>query len=84
MRERAKEIGAFEAKTRLSELLRATERGASYVIRRRGKLVARLVPPAPLPQVEDLATIRASFSEIRGRVAGAVNVRELIEEGRRF
>ena len=39
------EIGAFEAKTRLSELLRQTERGRSFVILRRGKAVARLVPP---------------------------------------
>lgn len=41
---KAAEIGAFEAKTRLSELLRETQRGKSFVIRRRGKAVARLVP----------------------------------------
>ena len=35
------EVSAFEAKTRLSELLRETERGRSFVIRRRGKAVAR-------------------------------------------
>jgi prevent-host-death family protein len=78
------EIGAFEAKTRLSELLRETERGASYVIRRRGKAVARLVPPAPPTRVEDLARVRASFAEIRSRRPGTVSVLELIEEGRRF
>ncbi len=38
-------INAFEAKTRLSELLRETEQGASYIICRRGKEVARLTPP---------------------------------------
>ncbi len=78
------EIGAFEAKARLSELLRETERGVSYVIRRRGKPVARLIPPAPLTQTEDPAKILASFSKIRGRVTGTVNIRELINEGRRF
>lgn len=31
------EVSAFQAKTRLSELLRETERGRSFVIRRRGR-----------------------------------------------
>jgi prevent-host-death family protein len=39
-------MNAFEAKTRLSELLRETEQGASYIICRRGKEVVRLSPPA--------------------------------------
>ena len=39
------EVSAFHAKTHLSSLLRETERGQSYTIRRRGKAVARLVPP---------------------------------------
>lgn len=39
-----REVGAFEAKTRLSELLADVEAGASVTITRRGKPVARLVP----------------------------------------
>jgi len=39
-----REIGAFEAKTHLSELLAEVEAGASVIITRRGKPVARLVP----------------------------------------
>ena len=38
-------VNAFEAKTRLSELLRETEKGVSFRILRRGKEVARLIPP---------------------------------------
>ncbi|MFO7763531.1 MAG: type II toxin-antitoxin system prevent-host-death family antitoxin [Wenzhouxiangellaceae bacterium] len=38
------EIGAFEAKTHLAELLRKAEAGEEVVITRRGKPVARLVP----------------------------------------
>ena len=38
------EIGAFEAKNRLSSLLERAERGEEIVITRRGKPVARLVP----------------------------------------
>lgn len=37
-------IGAFEAKTRLSVLLKRAEAGESFVITRHGQPVARLVP----------------------------------------
>lgn len=77
------EVSAFEAKTRLSELLRETERGKSYVILRRGKPVARLVPPPDHTSAPELAKILAAFREIRKRVPGKVKVRELIEAGRR-
>lgn len=78
------EISAFEAKTRLSELLRETEAGRSFVIRRRGKVVARLTPAVQEPRVPEIARLVASFREIRVHLTGTVKVRELIEEGRRF
>lgn len=37
------QIGAFEAKTRFSELLRNVQRGAGYEILHRGRPVAKLV-----------------------------------------
>lgn len=77
-------VSAFEAKTHLSELLRETERGRSFVIRRRGKAVARLVPPVNEEQASDLVRIIASFREIRKRIPGRVKIRKLIEEGRRY
>lgn len=40
------EIGAFEAKNKLSELLDRVERGEHVVITRRGKPVAALIPAA--------------------------------------
>ena len=39
-------IGAFEAKTRLSELLEQVSRGRTFVITRRGRPVAELRPLA--------------------------------------
>lgn len=39
-----REVGAFEAKTHLSELLAAVEAGESITITRRGKAVAVLSP----------------------------------------
>jgi prevent-host-death family protein len=76
-------IGAFEAKTHLSELLRETEMGRAFVIERRGKPVARLVP-AEDPEPADLKGLDEAFREVRAKVKGKLSVRELIEEGRRF
>jgi prevent-host-death family protein len=41
---RRTEVGTFEAKNKLSELLDRVERGEQVVITRRGKPVAELVP----------------------------------------
>lgn len=82
-RRHLKDVSAFEAKTHLSELLRETERGNSYVIRRRGKPVARLLPPEE-PRREDLGSLVSKLTAIRRRVKGKVDVLRLIEEGRRL
>jgi len=39
-----REVGSYEAKTHLPELLKAVEKGETIVITRRGTPVARLVP----------------------------------------
>ena len=76
-------IGAFDAKTRLSELLRETERGKSFVLTRRGKAVARLVPVETSAQEMELEELIRSFHKIRDKIAEPIDVRELIEQGRR-
>ncbi|RLB58149.1 MAG: type II toxin-antitoxin system prevent-host-death family antitoxin [Deltaproteobacteria bacterium] len=78
------EIGAFEAKTRLSELLRQTERGRSFVILRRGKAVARLVPPGHESAAAGRRAAVDALHEIRRGIAGKVEVRGLIERERRY
>ncbi len=77
-------VSAFDAKTRLSELLRDTEQGKSFVIYRRGKEVARLLPPLKEEKEVDFKKSLASFREIRKGVHGKVSIRKLIDEGRRF
>jgi prevent-host-death family protein len=77
-------VSAFEAKTRLSELLRETEKGVSFRILRRGKEVARLIPPSKDGEKQDSKQVLSSFRKIRDRVPGKMKVRDLIEEGRRF
>ncbi len=55
------DIGAFEAKTRLSELLKKVSRGHVYRITKRGKPVAELRPVADGPR-------RPTFGGDRGRL----------------
>ena len=55
------DIGAFEAKTRLSELLEQVSRGRTYRITRRGKPVAELRPVVA-------AGTRPVFGADRGRI----------------
>ena len=57
----SEDIGAFEAKTRLSELLDKVSRGHVYRITKRGKPVAELRP------VSDERR-RPAFGEDRGRI----------------
>jgi prevent-host-death family protein len=57
-----REIGAFEAKNRLSALLEQVERGEEVVITRRGKPVAKLVP---IDAGHDRDKARAAVQRIR-------------------
>jgi prevent-host-death family protein len=61
-----KEVGAFEAKNKLSMLLDAVERGEEVVITRHGKAVARLVPDRPR---HDVGRAQDAAARIRARAA---------------
>ncbi len=79
-----KDVSAFAAKTHLSAMLREAERGKSFVIRRRGKAVARLVPAAPESPAASIDDIVIAFRKLRANARGKLDVRSLIEAGRRF
>ncbi len=79
-----REIGAFEAKNRLSELLSLAEGGEEIAITRRGKVVARLVPPRASLDREAAAAAVQRIREMRKGVAlGGLKIKDLINEGRR-
>lgn len=59
-----REIGAFEAKNKLGQLLDQVERGEEVTITRHGKPVARLVPPE---KPHDRAAAHAAMRRIRAR-----------------
>jgi prevent-host-death family protein len=48
-----REVGAFEAKNKLGQLLDLVEQGEEITITRHGKEVARLVPPRPARNREE-------------------------------
>jgi len=59
-----REVGAFEAKNKLGQLLDLVERGEEIVITRHGRQVARLVPPK---QAYSRDQARAAIKRIRER-----------------
>lgn len=77
-------VGAYEAKTHLSKLLAAVERGETIVITRHGKEIAHLTPPPK--RVRSVAEALEELRELRkGITLGPdVTIKELIEEGRRW
>ena len=81
-------VGAFEAKTKLAELLDKVEAGESVTITRRGRAVARLVA---VRSEDEQARVQALIDEIKrtrvGRDRGAKpgsTIPELIKAGRRY
>ncbi len=78
-----REIGAFEAKSKLGQLLDRVEAGEEIVITRRGRIVAKLVPPG---NGFDRERARAAAQRIRemrrGVTLGGLKIKDLIAEGR--
>jgi prevent-host-death family protein len=78
------EIGAFDAKTKLSEILRKVDQGERFTITVRGRAVANLVPVAPdrsKARVDAAVEGLLNFPRIKG-VPGET-VLEWIREGRK-
>lgn len=81
------ETGAFEAKAHFGELLVKVSHGASYMITKRGKPVACLVPMSEIEQrrpVDLLAQVKDLQNRIEARygVESELTLKEMIEEGR--
>ena len=81
----ANHIGAFEAKTHFSQILEKAEKGEDFIITKRGKPVAKIIPFEQEPKMtweEALEGFRELRKLYRGK-PGDFNIREAIEEGRR-
>ncbi len=80
-------IGAFEAKTHLSQLLEKVAAGEKFVITRHGKPVAKLVPvdekdePLRLKREEAVKRLKTVGN---GNRLGRLTIRQLIDAGRKY
>jgi prevent-host-death family protein len=67
-------VNIGEAKTRLSELIAATERGEEVVIARAGRPVVRLSAVEPPPSKEEIsARRRAFFGSLKGQISDDID-----------
>lgn len=78
-----RQVGVYDAKTRLPRLIEEVEQGHTVTITRHGKPVARLVPvDARLRTPREAIDALLAFRE--EHTLEGISVRELIEEGRRL
>lgn len=77
-------IGAYEARTHLSQLLDEVAAGRHFTITKHGVPVAVLAPPGPGLRTESRQDTLVALREFRRGVSlGPLELRALIEEGRR-
>ena len=76
------EIGSFEAKNKLSELLELAGKGEEIIITRRGVAVARLVPPESASEQSPKNAASRILDRAKGASLGNVALHSLIS-GRR-
>jgi len=83
---RMKTVGAFQAKTQLSQLLDQVEKGEAVTITRHGRPVAVLAPVAPARPAKTGEEWLAEVKRLRKGIilGGTVTIRQLIDEGRKY
>ena len=76
------EIGAYDAKTKLSELLKQVQAGESFLITKHHIPIARLIPS----DAEDKKPLEDTIQELsvfrKGKALRGLSLKDLIEEGR--
>ncbi len=77
------EVGSYDAKTKLPELLREVERGQRFTITHRGRPVADLVPSGSGTQQTSQAAIESLRAVKRVSGVNAGDIQDWIVEGRR-
>lgn len=76
-------VSVYDGKARFSELVGRAELGRSTVITKRGRVVAKIVP-ASAPGWDRAAVLdEAEAFRRQVKIKGPVDIRKLIEEGRR-
>ena len=77
-------VGAYEAKTHLSELLERVEAGEEITITKHGTPVAKLVPAKKKTTPQERAAAIARIRQLsQGLSLGGLKIKDLIAEGRK-
>jgi prevent-host-death family protein len=76
-------IGIYDARSKLSELIERVQSGEEVVLTRHGEPVARLVPEKRRQKRSRAATVARIRSLARKLDIRDIDIRKLIEEGRR-
>ncbi len=76
------EIGSYEAKTKLPELLRQVKSGRSFTITNRGEAIADLVPSAGAKSKDKAAAAEKLKAFMLADPVRGVDIKALITEGR--
>lgn len=77
-------VGAYEAKTHLSELLEKVEAGEEITITKHGAPVAKLVPIRREATTDERASAIKRIQKLAsGLSLGRLKIKDLISEGRR-
>ncbi|MEB3172359.1 MAG: type II toxin-antitoxin system prevent-host-death family antitoxin [Cyanobacteriota bacterium] len=78
-----KQLGAFEAKTHLSQLLEEVEAGEQVLITRHGKAVARLMPVLPPADEQRRAAVARLRRFRKGKKLKGLSLIDLRDQGRK-
>jgi prevent-host-death family protein len=76
-------IGIYDARSKLSELIERVQSGEEVVLTRHGEPVARLVPEKRRQKRSRAATVARIRALARKLDIRDIDIRKLIEEGRR-
>lgn len=76
-------IGAFAAKTHLSELLEQVEQGKQIIITKHGRPVAKLVPATKIDSLHIKKTINELKTFNKENHLGKLDWKKLRDEGKR-
>ena len=77
------DVGIYEAKSKLSQLVEKAEAGEEVILTRRGRPVAKIVNVAPARKRDRAALLRQIHALARRvRIPRKLSIRELVADGR--
>ena len=77
------DVGIYEAKSKLSQLVEKAEAGEEVILTRRGRPVAKIVNVAPAAKRDRASLLREIRALARRvRIPRRISVRDIVAEGR--